>query len=139
MWKKLKLFKTDHAFRSGFEKAVALDLEERRHSYEFESIWIPYTVPEQKRRYLPDFILKNGIIIECKGRFLSKDRSKMLLVREQNPDLDIRFVFQNPKVSIRKGSKTTVAMWCDKNNFLWADKVVPRGWLKYDKKRNKKR
>jgi len=135
MWKKLKLF------RSGFERSVAEDLDKRKHVYEFEPFKIPYTVPVQNRTYLPDFVLQNGIIIECKGRFLSKDRSKMLLVREQNPDLDIRFVFQNPNVAIRKGSKTTVSMWCDKNNFLWASKVIPRGWLKNDKKnkRNKRK
>ena len=49
------------------------------------------------------------IIIETKGRFVTADRQKMLLVKEQYPDLDIRFVFSNPNSRISKKSKTTYA------------------------------
>ena len=77
-----------------------------------------------------DFILPNGIIIESKGRFVPDDRKKHLKVREQNPKLDIRFVFSNSRNKIRKGSKTTYAMWCEKNNFLYADKRIPDEWIK---------
>jgi hypothetical protein len=37
-------------------------------------------------------------------------------------------VFQNSKGKIRKGSKTTYADFCDKNNIVWADKTIPTAW-----------
>ncbi len=39
-------------------------------------------------------------------------------------------VFQNPNGKIRKGSKTTYANFCDKHEILWAEKQIPKEWLK---------
>ena len=47
---------------------------------------------------------------------------KHLLVREQNPDIDIRFLFVNANNKLNKSSKTTYGAWCDKNKILWAEK-----------------
>jgi hypothetical protein len=58
-----------------------------------------------------------------------EDRKKHLLIREQYPNLDIRFVFTNSKAKINKGSKTTYADWCDKNSFKYADKLIPKEWF----------
>ena len=68
-------------------------------------------------------------MIETKGRWTTEDRKKHLLIKDQHPELDIRFVFQNPKGKIRKGSKTTYADYCDKHGILWADKEIPNEWL----------
>ena len=38
------------------------------------------------------------------------------------------------KAKIRKGSKTTYGMWCDKHKFLYADKDVPQDWIEEKKK-----
>lgn len=78
--------------------------------------------------------MRNGIIIEAKGLFETKDRQKHLLIKKQYPHLDIRFVFQNPKNTLYKGSKTTYADWCDKNGFKWATKLIPATWFKERKK-----
>lgn len=78
--------------------------------------------------------MKNGIIIEAKGLFDVKDRQKHLFIKEQYPDLDIRFVFQNPKNKLYSGSKTTYADWCDKYGFKWAAKVIPASWFTERKK-----
>jgi hypothetical protein len=86
-------------------------------------------VPATKHKYTPDFKLSNGIYIETKGRFLLDDRKKHLYIKEQYPDLDIRFVFQNPKTKLYKGSKTTYANWCDKHGFKWAAKTIPLDWI----------
>jgi len=86
------------------------------------------------RKYTPDFLLPNGIIIETKGRFTPADRMKHLAIQKQHPNLDIRFVFSNSKSKLRKGAKTTYADWCDKNGFLYADKDVPQEWLDEKKK-----
>ena len=61
--------------------------------------------------------------------FRSEDRRKMRLVKEQNPELDIRFVFTRSSSKINKGSKTTYADWCSRYGFKYADKLIPEEWL----------
>ena len=82
------------------------------------------------RTYTPDFVLPNGIILETKGRFTSDDRRKHKLIKQQHPNLDIRFVFTNSKSKLSKGAKTTYGIWCERNNFLYADRIPPLQWLK---------
>ena len=122
-----------HGWRSGLEKSLAAYLDERNISYEYEEHKVKYTVPERQATYTPDFYVttRTGklIIIETKGRFVTADRQKMLLVKEQHPDLDIRFVFSNPNSRISKKSKTTYAAWCEKHGFPYAAKVAPEEWL----------
>ena len=118
-----------NGYRSGLEDDIAKDLKDRGVNFEYEKLKVQWQLLENKT-YTPDFILPNGIIIESKGRFVPEDRKKHLKVREQNPKLDIRFVFSNSRNKIRKGSKTTYAMWCEKNNFLYADKRIPDEWIK---------
>ena len=98
--------------------------------YTYEDQVIEYLKPAKIARYTPDFVLENGIIIEVKGRFLTADRQKHLLVRKQRPDLDIRFVFSRSKERISKKSSTTYAAWCEKHGFLFADESIPETWLK---------
>lgn len=117
-----------HGYRSGLEEAIAKDLDEAGISYLYEDKKITYQV-NQVRTYTPDFILPNGIIIETKGRFVVGDRMKHLMIREQYPHLDLRFVFSNSRNKIRKGSKTTYGDWCTKHGFLYADKRIPDEWL----------
>jgi len=118
-----------NGYRSGLEDVISKDLKDRGVDFGYETVKINWKLVENKT-YTPDFILPNGIIIESKGRFVPQDRKKHLKVREQNPKLDIRFVFSNSRNKIRKGSKTTYAMWCEKNNFLYADKRIPDEWIK---------
>lgn len=113
--------------RSTFEDKVGKDLDERNVSYEYEPFSLEY-IPKVKR-YTPDYVLDNGIIIEVKGYLDVSARTKMLLVQKYNPDKDIRFVFQNAKNKINKNSKTTYADWCDKHGFPWAEGKVPEEWL----------
>ena len=118
-------------YRSRFEEDVCSRL---KVPFEYETINLYYEVREQ-RKYIPDVILPNGIIIELKGRFTAKDRKKMLLVIEQHPDLDIRMVFMRHTNKLNKHSRTTYAQWCDKNNIKWASKIIPEEWIKEKKKK----
>ena len=122
----------EHGFRSGLEDKVAAELEEQGVPvvYEDPSSVIQYTKPETKHRYTPDFVLPNGIIVETKGRFITADRKKHLLIKAQHPEKDIRFVFSNSRQRISKQSKTTYGMWCEKYGFQYADKSIPEEWLK---------
>jgi hypothetical protein len=118
-----------HGFRSGLEEQNANVIVNAGEKLRFEDIKIPYVVPESDHTYTPDFVLENGIIAETKGKLEQRDRVKHLLIQEQWPGLDIRFVFQRPHDPIRKGSKTTYAMWCDKHNIKWSSKIIPAHWF----------
>ena len=116
-------------FRSGLEEQIARQLEEAGIDARYESEKIVYLKPARNAKYTPDWILPNGIIIESKGRFVVDDRQKHLLIKEQYPELDIRFVFSNSRNRISKNSKTTYAAWCEKYGFLYSDKLIPQEWL----------
>ncbi len=122
-----------YGFRSGLEADIAKQLEQHEIEVKFEAETIAYVKPQKPAKYTPDFKLPNGIFIETKGRFLTDDRQKHLLIKEQHPHLDIRFVFSRSKSLINPGSKTTYAMWCEKHGFLYADKFIPIEWIKEKK------
>lgn len=112
------------------EIAVANQLANAGIPAPYERYRIPFVVPSRQSRYTPDFVLPhNGIIIETKGRFVSKDRTKHKQVQQQFPDLDIRFVFSNPNTRIGKKSTTTYADWCNRFGFKWAAVSIPQEWL----------
>lgn len=118
-----------NGYRSGLEEVVDSTLKQRNIDGEYEKHKIKYTIPATDHTYTPDFRLPNGIFVETKGRFVVEDRKKHVLIRKQHPELDIRFVFQNSKNKIRKGSPTTYADWCIKHGFIYADKTIPQEWL----------
>ena len=119
-----------HGFRSGLEDKIADSLTDLGIPFEYEKLVIGYTQPAKDRKYTPDFVLlNNSIIIESKGRFITADRQKHLMIKEQYPDLDIRFVFSNSKAKLSKLSQTTYGMWCDKHGFKYSDKEIPKTWL----------
>lgn len=120
-------------YRSGLEQDTAKFLKKRGIGFTYEELKIKWVDPKTKT-YTPDFVLDNGIIIETKGRFISPDRAKHLAVRDQYPELDIRFVFTNSKSKLYKGSKTTYGMWCNKYDFKYADRYIPEAWLKEPKR-----
>jgi hypothetical protein len=144
------------SYRSELERKVAEQLEEAGVEFAFEEERIPYIVPQREAKYLPDFTFaKCPIIIEPKGRFgggapgfrmpasdAAKERQKFILLKEQHPELDIRFVFSRAKTPIYKGSPTTYGKWATDHGFLWSEKTVPPEWIEeikqYHRKRKKK-
>lgn len=114
-------------FRSKLESRVASALEGAGVDYSYESLKLKYLRPQT---YTPDFVLPNGIVLEVKGYFEPSDRTKHLLVREQNPDVDIRFVFQNGDTRLSRKSRTTYGAWCDSHGFEWCDarSKIPATW-----------
>lgn len=116
------------AYKSGLEGAIGEQLRLAGVPHQYEPFRIPF-IPTKVRHYTPDFLLPSGIIIETKGQFVSEDRAKHLAVQAQWPHLEIRFVFSNPKARIGKKSKTTYAMWCERNGFKHAKTSIPPEWL----------
>lgn len=119
-----------HGYRSGLEDKLGAQIRAAGHSVLYESLKVPYLIPESVHKYTPDFLLDNGIIVEGKGIFDAQDRAKHLLIQAQHPELDIRFVFTRSSSPITKGSKTTLADWCRKFGFKFADKEIPASWFK---------
>lgn len=128
-------------YRSGLEDTNAKLLTKKKVPFTYEVLKIPYTEPASKHIYTPDFVITNksgkSIIIETKGIWAFKDRLKHLLVRQQHPDLDIRFVFTRSKSKISKLSTTTYADICNglgRGKFRgvtwqYADKAIPEDWI----------
>ena len=125
----------EDGFRGTLEHGIAEDLKSKKVKFEYETVRIKWTHLTQ-RTYKPDFILSNGIIIEAKGFFQARERTRALAIKEQHPSLDIRFVFGNSKNKLYTGSKTTYAEWCNNNGFKYSDITIPEEWIK-EKGKNK--
>ena len=121
------------AYRSGLEGQIAAFLQPIQKELRYEKLKIEWE-DLSYRIYTPDFQLDNGIIIETKGMFDNDDRRKHIAIKEQHPELDIRFVFSNSKAKLYKGAKSKYFEWCDKYSFKWAHRVIPYDWLKEDGK-----
>ena len=124
-----------YGYRSGLEVKISDYLKEQGVPVVYEAVKIEWE-DLMYRTYTPDFVLPNGIIIESKGRFVAADRRKHIAIKKQHPKLDIRFVFYNSKNKLNKGAKSTYQNWCDKNKFLYYDRIVPLDWLE-EKGKNK--
>jgi hypothetical protein len=83
---------------------------------------------QQRRWYIPDFVLENGIRLECKGRLTSQDRAKLMAVKEQHPELDLRMVFgANNKINKNKAKR--YMQWAAENKIKASVLVVPDSWM----------
>ena len=119
--------KPDIKFRSKLEEDVASLLEGLGISYEYEAEKLSYVI---EHRYTPDFKLPNYKYLEVKGYWDAEDRRKILAVKKDNPDIDLRMVFQSPYNTISKKSKTTYAKWCEKHDIPWTSyHDIPLDWL----------
>ena len=123
-------------YRSSLEESIAEYLTEQKVKFKYETVKIEWE-DIYYRKYTPDFILPNGIIIETKGEFKLADRKKHFHIKAQHPDLDIRFIFSNSKTKIYKNAKSNYADWCTRNGFIFSDKCIPEDWIKEKKKKIK--
>jgi Autographiviridae endonuclease I len=122
----VKRNKKKSKYRSGLEdkivpRALALGAE-------YEPVSLAY--PCGERKYKPDLVLPNGIVIEIKGWFTPADRAKTLKVLAAYPGLELRFVMQRPETTLDGRSKTTNAMWLDAHNIKWAKGDIPDSWYR---------
>ena len=119
--------KTTSKFKSKLEERLATLFTTLGVIYEYESEKVCYTI---QHHYCPDFVLPNHVYLEAKGYWAPADRRKILAVKKDNPDMDLRMVFQAPYNKINKNSKTTYAMWCEKHDIPWtAYHDIPIDWL----------
>lgn len=129
-WVRAKSRAKKAAYRSGLEVSLSAEITAAGEAVVYEEYRLPYLVPETRHHYTWDFTLANGIIIEGKGIFDATDRAKHLYVREQFPELEIRFVFSSAKAKIGPGSNTTLAAWCEKYGYRYAHRHIPPEWFR---------
>lgn len=112
-------------FRSGLEEKIWKAAKKARKLLEYEPHYISYVI---KGSYLPDFKMPNGIYIEAKGYLDAGACRKMKAVKASNPDLDIRFVFQDPNGKRNRRAKLRNWEWAEKHGFKWAAHTIPLAW-----------
>jgi hypothetical protein len=124
-------------YKSKFEIEIAEQLTKHNTPIKYEDEVLTYTVPERQGKYHPDFKVNDKTFIEAKGKFVVEDRKKHLLLKEQLGPLGYKFyiVFQNANQRISKKSKTTYAMWCEKNGIEYSHKIIKKEWLENNDKR----
>ena len=132
MSRKAKEFAKLCDMKSMGEVRCAADLHTKKIAYAYENVTFTYQYNPQK--YTPDFELYGSkgekIYIEYKGKLDNMTRRKMLAVKTCNPDMVLHFVFEKASNKIRKGSKTTYAMWAEKHGFEWSEHYVKEEWIK---------
>lgn len=113
--------KLKNKVRNKFEDRLDKQLKSSKISYSYETEKIPYTI---EGKYIPDFIIQTTsgkIYVEAKGHFRPEAKRKMVAVKRQNPELDIRIIFYsfNKKYS----------RWATKHKFPYSIGNIPDEWL----------
>ena len=107
--------------RNKFETRIDKQLKQSGLKYKYESEKIPYVIAGH---YIPDFIVDTPtgkVYLETKGYFRPEAKRKMVAVKKQHPELDIRIIFYN-------GNKTNIR-WALKHGFKFAFHEIPKEWL----------
>ena len=114
--------------RSGYEDRIKAVLDAECVQYGYETEAFPYVT---SHKYIPDFVFYHTkILVEAKGYFTPKDRSKLLKVRPaiEEEGWELRLVFQRANNLLNKTSATTYADWADRHGFVWAEGQIPKEW-----------
>lgn len=128
--------RAETGYRSKSEVTVSKLIQElagKNGKVLYEKVALPFSYTVNKT-YIPDFVIPNkAMFIEVKGLFSQEDRTKMLLVKEAYPHLDIRMVFDKPQNKLSRTSKGTYASWCERNGFPYCSKTEfpPASWVKH--------
>lgn len=121
--------------RSNFEGRIKQKLKQANIDYDYEGEDIPFILESV---YKPDFIV-GSIYIEAKGYLRPTDRRKMLAVKKQHPELDIRFWFMRDNYLNPKTKATLYSQWAKKNNFPFhIGETLPIEWFKDVQHKKKK-
>ncbi len=113
-------------FDSTFEQEVYDSLLQRGIKVAHQPGYMAYTI---EHTYTPDILINGKILLEVKGyhyNFVQRCRDIQKAI-QQNPDLDIRFIWQ--KDIKFPGTKMKVSRWCDKCKIKYAIGSVPEEWL----------
>jgi len=126
----------NYLMESRQEVIFAKECDKKKLIWEYETDYFELVI---RQIYTPDFkiTLKNGYIfyVEYKGYLWKEDKTKMLAVKRQYPDVDIRFVFLNHKKPIhgaqmrKDGTKMSHGEWAETHGFKWSEGFMPSEWF----------
>lgn len=102
-------------YRSGLERKFAEAIPAKMMKYE------PYDLSYvTHRKYKPDFVYKDKVLIECKGFFREGDTQKYKAIRDcisGIAGMELVFLLSDPHKKVRKGAKLTMGQWCEKEGM----------------------
>jgi len=107
--------------RNKFEARIYQQLKNAKVPFKYESERVPYVIAAH---YIPDFILSTRlgkVYVEAKGYLRPEHKRKMVAVKRQHPELDIRILFYSRNKNFIK--------WAEKNGFRYAVDKIPTEWL----------
>jgi hypothetical protein len=130
--------------KSLYEDGIALQFKQAKVRVKYEPYKMEYYVKAKggfcldcgkndiwvKRYYVPDWVSEDDqLIVESKGKFTSAMRTKMLAVRQSNPDKDIRMLFMRDNWLTRK-KQQKYSEWAEKHGIPYAIGEMPKEWIK---------
>lgn len=107
--------------KNKFEKKIYRWLKRRKVIFQYEPEKIAYVLA---KHYIPDFVIQTRlgrIYVEAKGYLRPEDKAKLVAVKRQHPNMDIRLLFYSNNVSNIK--------WANKCGFRYAVETIPLEWL----------
>lgn len=108
--------------KNNFEKRIFSALKRAKVDFKYESVRIPYIL---SGHYIPDFLISTStglVYIETKGYFRPEAKRKMVAVKKQHPELDIRIVFYSYNSRNER--------WAIRHGFRYAFEKIPTEWLR---------
>lgn len=108
-------------YKNKFESRIAKQLKKSKLPFKYEAERVAYVLAHH---YIPDFIIltpTGKIYVECKGYFRPEAKAKMVAVKRQRPELDIRILFYAKNKRYEK--------WATKHGFKYAFEKIPQEWL----------
>lgn len=73
---------------------------------------------------MPDFTIvtpSGRVFIETKGHLRREDKAKLVAVKKQHPEIDLRILFYAPN--------KTNGKWAERHGFKYAFSTIPKEWL----------
>lgn len=113
--------------RNKFEWLTERQLRRAKVKFSYENDRFAYILA---CHYLTDFTLftpLGKIYIETKGYLRPADKRKLIAVKRQHPEIDLRILFY-PFRSLTREKQYT--QWATKNGFRYAIGKIPSDWLK---------
>lgn len=112
--------------RNSFEDGVIRKLKRQKRKFAYEADVIPYKITTSGN-YHPDLTIyddegKTIRFLELKGYFRPESKKKMLAVKQSNPHLDIRLVFQKYDAKNER--------WCKKHGFQFVVGEIDPEWFR---------
>lgn len=107
--------------RNKFELKIFSQLQKAKVQFTYESEKFAYILA---RHYIPDFIIVTPlgkVYVETKGHLRREDKAKLIAVKRQYPQMDLRLLFYAPN--------KTNSKWAIKNGFKFAFGEIPTEWF----------